>query len=138
MDNLGIERRLVIAGKNKAFLDPFSEEDTQLTEFWQSVLNQTHQQFIDSVVKARGDKLTNDEQIFSGLIYNGEQALELGLIDNLGDKRYVAREIIGYETLRYFNNQDKAWLEWARRFGASLGAALSQTLTSAASQSVLR
>ena len=137
MDKLGIERRLIVAGENKAFLDPFSEENEQVTEFWQSVLDKTHEQFINSVLKVRGDKIKDDGKVFTGLIYNGEQALELGLIDHLGDKRYVAREIIGYEELRYFDDEEKAWLELVKRFGASMGSAFSQALTHSVSQSSL-
>lgn len=138
MDKLGVERRLIVAGDNKAFLDPFSKEDPKLNAFWQGVLDQTHQQFIESVLKVRGDKITDDGQVFSGLIYNGERALELGLIDKIGDKRYVAREIIGHENLRYFTDIDKDWEKWSKYLGVNLGAALGQAFTKVASHPALR
>ena len=138
METLGIDRRLTTAGKNKAFLDPFSKEDKELTAFWQSVLDVTHQQFIESVVKARGDKITNNSDVFTGLIYNGEQAIDIGLIDALGDKRMVARDIIGYKQLRYFDDANTDWLELARRFGSVFGTAIGQSLVHVSQEPTLR
>jgi len=99
MDKLGIERRLYTAGENKAFLDPFSPERGEEVAFWQGVLENTHQQFIAAVKQGRGDRLANDERLFSGLVWSGEQALDLGLVDGLGSTSWVAREVIGEETL---------------------------------------
>lgn len=91
IDSLGIERRVLTAGENKAFLDPFKPLDEDTTEFWQQVLDNTHQQFIDDVVAGRGERLSDDDEIFSGLIWSGEQAIELGLIDRLDSLESLSR-----------------------------------------------
>ncbi|NOG30952.1 signal peptide peptidase SppA [Halomonas sp. TBZ9] len=91
IDSLGIERRVLTAGENKAFLDPFKPLDEDTTEFWQQVLDNTHQQFIDDVVAGRGDRLSDNDEIFSGLIWSGEQAIELGLIDRLDSLESLSR-----------------------------------------------
>ncbi|KZZ33060.1 S49 family peptidase, partial [Oleiphilus sp. HI0086] len=99
MKKLGVERRLYTAGAHKGFLDPFSDEKGDEVEFWESVLNTTHQQFIAKVKEGRGERLKVDEEIFSGLIWSGEQALEKGLVDGLGSAGYVAREVVGAEEI---------------------------------------
>lgn len=107
MDKVGIERRAITAGANKALLDPFSPLDETTKEFWEEVLAKTHQQFIRRVKEGRGDRLSDDPRIFSGLIWNGEQALELGLIDGLGSINTLARDVIGEaELVDYSPAQD--------------------------------
>lgn len=95
MEKVGVERRNFTSGENKAFLDPFSplKEDEQA--FWSNVLNITHQQFIRAVKAGRGDRLKNNEKLFSGLIWSGEQAMEMGLIDGFASTGELTREIIG-------------------------------------------
>ncbi|MGP5307560.1 signal peptide peptidase SppA [Vreelandella alkaliphila] len=95
INQIGVERRVMTAGENKAFLDPFQPLDEEAADFWQGVLTQTHEQFIDDVKAGRGDRLSNSPEIFSGLIWSGEQALELGLIDELASLEQVAREQAG-------------------------------------------
>ncbi|ASK18323.1 MULTISPECIES: signal peptide peptidase SppA [unclassified Halomonas] len=95
INQIGVERRVMTAGENKAFLDPFQPLDEEAADFWQGVLTQTHEQFIDDVKAGRGDRLSNSPEIFSGLIWSGEQALELGLIDELASLEQVAREQVG-------------------------------------------
>jgi len=92
IDRVGVERRVLTAGDNKAFLDPFQPFDEEDEEFWQGVLNSTHQQFIDDVKAGRGDRLSDDDSLFSGLVWSGEQAEALGLVDQLGSIDDVARE----------------------------------------------
>nr|WP_298057882.1 signal peptide peptidase SppA [uncultured Halomonas sp.] len=92
---IGVERRVVTAGENKAFLDPFQPLDDDTAAFWQSVLNQTHEQFIDDVRAGRGERLSDGSDIFSGLIWSGEQSIELGLVDQLGSLEEVARARVG-------------------------------------------
>lgn len=92
---IGVERRVVTAGENKAFLDPFQPLDDDTAAFWQSVLNQTHEQFIDDVRAGRGERLSDSSDIFSGLIWSGEQSIELGLVDQLGSLEGVARARVG-------------------------------------------
>lgn len=107
LDQLGIERRLFTAGENKAFLDPFSPMNAQQRAFWHEVLDNTHQQFIHAVQAGRGDRLKDDPRIFSGLVWNGQQALELGLVDQLGSVRELAHEM-GVDTVDY-TPQPTSW-----------------------------
>lgn len=99
IERMGIERRIMTSGDNKAFLDPFSPQKEDETEFWKTVLNTTHQQFIRVVQEGRGDRLVDSDKLFTGLIWSGEQALELGLVDGLGSSSYVARELVGIERM---------------------------------------
>jgi protease-4 len=99
IDKIGIERRTFTAGENKAFLDPFSPLKQEDKSFWQTVLATTHQQFINQVRAGRGERLKGGDELFSGLVWTGEQALELGLIDGLGSTSMVAREIVGVEKM---------------------------------------
>lgn len=94
MDKIGIERRLYTSGEYKAFLDPFSPQNPVETEFWKEVLDGVHQQFITAVKEGRGSRLKDADNplLYSGLVWNGEQALSLGLIDGLGSAASVARE----------------------------------------------
>ncbi|MBZ5486710.1 signal peptide peptidase SppA [Halomonas aquamarina] len=95
ISQIGVERRVMTAGENKAFLDPFQPLDEDAAAFWQGVLTQTHQQFIDDVRAGRGDRLSTQSEIFSGLIWSGEQGLELGLVDRLASLEEIAREEVG-------------------------------------------
>lgn len=95
INKLGVERRVVTAGENKAFLDPFQPLDENVEEFWQSVLNQTHTQFINDVRAGRGDRLADSPEVFSGLVWSGEQALALGLVDELASLEQLARAEVG-------------------------------------------
>ncbi|WP_447955693.1 signal peptide peptidase SppA [Vreelandella sp. EE7] len=95
IDQLGVERRVMTAGENKAFLDPFQPVDEDIAAFWQGVLTQTHQQFIDDVIAGRDGRLVESDELFSGLIWSGEQAMELGLIDELASLEQVARDQVG-------------------------------------------
>jgi len=128
MDKLGINRRLYTAGENKAFLDPFSPEKEQEVEFWESVLKTTHQQFIESVRKGRGDRLADDERLFSGLVWSGEQALELGLIDGLGSTAHVARQIVGQEELVDYSHRKSPLQDIVDQFGVSMGSGIADYL----------
>lgn len=124
MERLGIERRVFTAGESKAFLDPFSPMKEQDTEFWKGVLNVTHQQFIERVKAGRGDRLGDDPKLFSGLIWSGEQALQLGLVDGLASPGYVAREIIGAEDIVDFTPKLSPFEQFADRLGVSMGKTL--------------
>jgi protease IV len=122
MNKLGVERRVYTSGEHKAFLDPFQPQKAEETQFWQSVLNTTHRQFIDSVKQGRGERLKVEEhpELFSGLIWSGEQALELGLIDKLGNSSYVARDVIGAKAIVDFTVQDSPLDHFAKKLGASV------------------
>lgn len=94
MHKVGVQRRLITSGQNKGMLDPFSPLKPQDEAYAQTMLNIIHQQFIDSVKLGRGNRLKDDPNLFSGLVWTGRQALDLGLIDGFGSTGYVAREII--------------------------------------------
>ncbi len=128
MEKLGVERRLMTAGEHKGLLDPFSPEDPQEVSHVQTILDRIHQQFIDAVRRGRGDRLKEDASLFSGLIWTGDQGVELGLVDALGSSSYVAREIIGAEEIVDFTPK-RGYLEaLAERFGAALGRGLGARL----------
>ena len=126
LDKLGVERRVYTSGEHKAFLDPFQPQKQEETEFWKSVLATTHRQFIDSVKQGRGERLQvgAHPELFSGLIWSGEQALELGLVDGLGSTSYVARDVVGEETLVDFTVKDSPLDRFTKRLGASIGSQL--------------
>lgn len=117
LEKLGIERRLYTAGDNKALLDPFSPEDSQQAAFFQALLDEVHQQFISAVQRGRGERLQDDSELFSGLVWTGERSVELGLIDGLGSTRYVAAELIGEERLVDFTRR----LRWTDRLLLQIG-----------------
>lgn len=125
MEKVGVERRLYTAGDHKAFLDPFSPSNPDEKEFWQSVLNTTHQQFIDQVRKGRGDRLKDDPELFSGLVWTGEQAVELGLVDGLGSSSSVARNLVKVEKLVDYTPKPEPWQQIADQLGVSFAKALS-------------
>ncbi|MFI8690423.1 signal peptide peptidase SppA [Stutzerimonas kunmingensis] len=122
MEKLGVERRVYTAGEHKAFLDPFQPEKPEETQFWRGVLATTHQQFIDSVKRGRGDRLQEEQhpELFSGLIWSGEQALELGLIDGLGSAAHVAREVIGEPELVDFTVKESPLDRFTKKLGAGV------------------
>ena len=122
MEKLGVDRRIYTSGEHKAFLDPFQPPKADETAFWQQVLDVTHKQFIDSVKKGRGDRLKDKEhpELFSGLIWSGEQALQLGLIDGLGSSSYVAREVIKEKEIVDYTVQETAFDRFTKKLGASV------------------
>ena len=124
MKKLGVERRVFTAGENKAFLDPFSPLKKTDKAFWQDVLSVTHAQFIGQVKKGRGDRLKASSDVFSGLIWTGEQALEMGLIDGLGSTGFVAREVIGEENIVDFTLKLSPFEQFADRFGMAAASTL--------------
>ena len=122
INKLGIERRLMTAGNNKALLDPFSPINPKHKAHVQDLLDQIHQQFINVVMDGRGEKLKKGkEEIFSGLFWNGEKSIKLGLTDYLGDLDYVAREIIGHEQIEDFTTYETFADRFAKQLGVSIG-----------------
>jgi protease-4 len=128
IQKVGVERRLLTAGKSKGFLDPFSPVQPTEVEHVQKMLGQIHQQFIDVVRKGRGDRLSDDETIFSGLMWTGERSVELGLVDALGSSAYVAREVVGVENIVDFTPGRSYLEQLAKRFGASAAESLATQL----------
>jgi protease-4 len=121
MDKLGVERRLMTAGVNKGFLDPFSPQTKQQRTHAQTLLDQIHQQFIHVVREGRGKRLKETPELFSGLFWSGEQAVELGLADGLGNLDYVAREIVKAEDVIDYTRHENVAERLAKRFGAAIG-----------------
>jgi protease-4 len=121
MDKLGVERRLMTAGVNKGFLDPFSPQTKQQRTHAQTLLDQIHKQFIQVVRDGRGQRLKETPELFSGLFWSGEQAVELGLADGLGNLDYVAREIVKAEDVIDYTRHENVAERLAKRFGAAIG-----------------
>jgi len=120
IDKLGIERRTLTAGENKALMDPFLPVDAEQQKHLQTMLDNIHQQFIDAVRKGRGDRLKEDSRLFSGLIWTGEESLELGLVDELGSAGYVAREVIGAEDIVEYTVTEDLFERLASRVSTSM------------------
>ncbi|MCB2027083.1 MAG: S49 family peptidase, partial [Ottowia sp.] len=122
LDKLGVERRLLTAGEHKALLDPFSPVDEREKTHIKGLLDDIHRQFIEVVKIGRGDRLKADPKLFSGLIWTGEQALDLGLVDALGSAEWVAREVVGAEEIVNFTPVPDVWQRFADRIGAGAAA----------------
>ncbi|MCY4154301.1 MAG: S49 family peptidase [Gammaproteobacteria bacterium] len=118
LNKLGMERRVYHAGANKAFLDPFQPAQDEEVSHVNTLLDNVYQQFVETVKQGRGDRLSADERIFSGLIWTGEQSLALGLIDGLGNADYVARELIGAEDIVDFTYRDTLLEQFSKELGA--------------------
>lgn len=132
MEKVGVERRLLTAGENKGFLDPFSPMSDAQRAHAQAMLNQIHMQFINVVKNGRGDRLKLDTPgLFSGLFWSGEQAVEFGLADQLGNVDFVAREVIKAEEVTDYTRRDNVAEKLAKKFGAAMGAATVRSLQSA-------
>lgn len=124
MAKLGVERRLITAGENKGMLDPFSPLDPAQRRHAEAMITEVHQQFIDAVKDGRGDRLSADEAIFSGLYWSGERALELGLVDAFGSVGDVARNEVGVERVLRYNPERSLLDQFAREIGATLSGLL--------------
>ena len=121
MEKLGVERRLMTAGENKGFMDPFSPQTEKHRAFTQGMLNQIHQQFIAVVKKGRGERLKETPETFTGLFWSGQQAVELGLVDKIGTLDFVAREVVKAPDLIDYTKRDNVAEKLAKRFGAAIG-----------------
>jgi protease-4 len=128
MQRLGVERRLLTAGEHKALLDAFSPVNDVEKQHVQSVINDVHQQFIKAVKDGRGERLKDNPDVFSGLVWNGDEAVKLGLADAVGDARSVAKEVIGEKDMVNFTPREKLIDRISHRLGASLGAVLQSAL----------
>lgn len=126
MNKIGVERRLLTAGENKGLLDPFLPEDSGQKAHIQSMLNEVHQHFIEAVKTGRGKRLVEQDDLFSGLIWTGEKAIGLGLVDDFGTSKSVARDIVKAEKLVDFTPQGALIDRLADRLGASLSAGFKQ------------
>ncbi len=129
MEKLGVERRALSAGENKAFLDPFSPVDEGQKKHAQSMLDDIHKQFIDVVRKGRGKRLKESPEIFSGLLWTGARSVELGLSDGFGSIDFVAREVIKAEDIFDYTKKQDFTERIAKRFGAAMAGTLASVLT---------
>jgi len=123
MDKLGVERRLMTAGENKGFLDPFSPQTAAQRKHAQAMLNQIHEQFIGVVKTGRGDRLKESPEMFSGLFWTGQQAVDMGLADALGSLDSVARDVVKASEVVDYTRHENVAERLAKRFGAAMGEA---------------
>jgi protease IV len=130
MDKLGIERRLLTAGENKGMLDPFSPQDAKQRAYAKVMIDQVHQQFIKVVRDGRGARLKETPETFSGLFWNGEEAVKSGLADHFGSLDYVAREVVKAPEVIDYTPKENVAERLAKRFGASVGAGAIKALRS--------
>ena len=121
MAKLGIERRLLTAGENKGMLDPFSPQNERHKAYAQAMIDQIHQQFIRVVRQGRGERLKETAETFSGLFWNGDDAIKLGLADRFGNLDFVAREVVKAEEVVDYTPRENVAEKLARRFGAAAG-----------------
>ncbi|MBL0720637.1 S49 family peptidase [Piscinibacter sp. Jin2] len=128
MDKLGVERRLLTAGANKGFLDPFTPMSEAHRAYALATLDQIHQQFIEAVKAGRGERLKITPDTFSGLFWNGQSALEQGLVDRIGSLDQLAREVIGAEEIIDYTPKENLAERFARRFGAAAGGAVVEAM----------
>jgi protease-4 len=124
MDKLGVERRLLTAGENKGFLDPFSPTDPKQEAYAKTMLEEIHQQFIDVVRKGRSGRLKETPDMFSGLVWSGAKSIELGLADAYGSTDFVAREVIKAEDIIDFTPRDDLASRLADKLGVGVAKAL--------------
>jgi protease-4 len=120
LEKLGVERRVLTAGENKAFLDPFAPLQPAHVEHAKKLLGEIHVQFIDVVKKGRGKRLKESPEIFSGLLWSVATSIELGLSDGFGTVDYVAREVIKAEQIVEYTRKDNLAERFAKRFGAAM------------------
>jgi protease-4 len=128
MNKLGVERRLMTAGENKAMMDPFRPQDPKHRAFTQSMLDEIHQQFIAAVKAGRGDRLAKSPEIFSGLFWTGSRAINLGLADGLGTVDSVARDVLKAEDVIDYTVREGLSDRVLKKFGAAVGEGVARTM----------
>lgn len=130
IDRLGVERRVMTAGENKAIMDPFAPVDGTQQVHVQNMLDEIHQQFIDAVKAGRGDRLQDEShpEIFSGLFWTGEQAVALGLVDGLKSSGQVARDVVGAEDIVDYTPRKDPLRDFLGKFGTSIGKGIGSVL----------
>jgi protease-4 len=126
MEKLGVERRVLTSGENKAFMDPFSPVNEKHRQHAQMLLDDIHGQFIDVVKKGRGKRLKESPEIFSGLFWTGAKSIEMGLSDGYGTVEFVAREVIKAEEIVDYSQKENIAERFAKRFGATMARTLAQ------------
>ncbi|MCZ6803889.1 MAG: signal peptide peptidase SppA [Proteobacteria bacterium] len=120
IEKLGVERRLLHAGDHKGFMDPFQPLNLDEESHVQGLLDEIHQQFIDVVKDGRGDRLIDDEILFSGLIWSGQESIKLGLVDELASASEVARDVIGAEDIIDYTKRENYLDRFAKQIGSTM------------------
>jgi protease-4 len=128
MDKLGVTRRMITAGSNKGMMDPFSKENPQQVEMIKTMISEIHQQFIAVVKAGRGERLKETPEMFSGRVWNGEQAIKIGLVDGYGTVDSVARDIFKAPDILDYTMKENFAERVAKRFGAEVGASVGKAL----------
>ena len=131
MDKLGVTRRMITAGSNKGMMDPFSKENPQQVEMIKTMIDEIHQQFIAVVKEGRGSRLKESTDLFSGRVWNGEQAVKIGLADGFGTVDTVARDVFKAPDILDYTMKENFAERVAKRFGAEVGAAAGKSLIKA-------
>lgn len=124
MQKLGVERRLITAGENKGFMDPFAPINPAHQEHAKKMLTEIHQQFIAVVKQGRGRRLKEESDVFSGLIWTGQKSIEMGLADEMGSLESVARDVVKAENIVDFTERENFSERLAKRFGAGVASAM--------------
>lgn len=130
MEKMGVERRLLTAGKHKGLLDPFLPENEYQKQHLQTMLDQVHQHFIDAVKQGRGERLKENPELFTGLIWSGEEAIKMGLVDDYGNTKSVARDVIKHKDVVDFTARELLIDRLAERVGASIASAIRMQISS--------
>ena len=128
LQKVGIQRRLLTAGQHKGFLDPFSPLKASEKVFAQNMLNDIHRQFINSVKKGRGKRLIITAETFSGLVWPGNQAKKMGLIDGFASASMVARNIIKNDNIVDYTVKPNYLERIVEHFGSAMGSELTKLL----------
>lgn len=128
LQKVGVTRRLMTAGSEKGFLDPFSPLKPEDEQYMQTMLETIHQQFITAVKQGRGNRLSNDPMLFTGLVWTGEQAKPLGLIDGIASPEQVARDIIKNDTLVNYGSTPSLLQKFSKHVGASAASSAASLL----------
>ena len=128
MDKLGVERRLLTAGENKGFMDPFSPVQPKQVEYARGMVNEIHQQFIDVVRQGRGKRLKETPEMFTGLFWSGAHAVELGLADGFGTVNTVARNELKTDDIVDYTKHEGLPERVLKKFGAAVGAGAGASL----------
>jgi len=126
MEMLGVERRLYTAGESKGFLDPFLPSKSSDVEHVNTLLENIHEQFIASVKEGRGERLKSSPDLFTGLVWTGEEGVSMGLADEIGSSGYVAREVIGEEEVVEFTEKQDLWQRLGDRVGTTMARGMSE------------
>ncbi|WP_151635166.1 S49 family peptidase [Noviherbaspirillum aerium] len=138
MEKAGVERRLMTAGENKGFMDPFSPQSAKQKDFAQEMLNEVHQQFIDVVRQGRGKRLKETPETFSGLFWSGSKSVEMGLADGFGTVDSVARDELKAEDIIDYTQHEGLSERLLKKFGGAVGTAVMASISSNAGKPSLR